>query len=604
MAYDTQPGDNLYMKGLPPGTTEDTLRAIFGVYGTVISCKVLASPAGLSDTAALVRMSSVAEAQYLVENAVNIAGGLGTPVQIKFANSGNGKGSGKMAATFLPVASPSIASPQQVSTRLYMKGLPLGMSEEKLMTVIGAYGTIVSLKVLQPPPGGATDSAAIVQLGSEPEAQWLVENLDGNIPQGLSNPVQIKYKQDGPGGGANPMATTTQLPQMPQMVPTPQPPMSAGPAQDPNRGCAPSDNLYMRGLPSGTTEEKVMAIFGVYGTVVSVKVFPPPAGKSDVASLIRFANIEEAAWLVENLNGNIPQGLSDPISVRFADNLKGSGKGFAGPTQTPTQTPTPVFAQTQQLTQTWPLTTPSVAAPAGGFGGEYSAPSANLYMKGLPTDIADVALKNIFAAYGTVMSVRVLQSPAGVDNAAALVQMSCVTEAEWLVNNVNGNIPEGLSAPIMIKFANNGKGISKGSMPYGAGDMGWNDVGWNAMAMPAASPVPVNQPGQPSDNLYMKGFHADIDENGLRVILGPYGNIVSVKVLPPPTGKSCAAALVRMSTREEAKWLVDNMNGNIPQGQTQPVEVKYAANSGGKPTTPAWQGSHSMQSQPLRWNPW
>ena len=29
------------------------------------------------------------------------------------------------------------------------------------------------------------------------KAKWIVENLDGNIPQGLTSPLNIKYKQEG-----------------------------------------------------------------------------------------------------------------------------------------------------------------------------------------------------------------------------------------------------------------------------------------------------------------------------------------------------------------------------------------------------------------------
>lgn len=220
-----------------------------------------------------------------------------------------------------------------------------------------------------------------------------------------------------------------------------------------------------------------------------------------------------------------------------------------------------------------------------GFG----QPTANLYMKGLPIDITDTTLNSIFARYGQVLSVKVLMSPPGVDNAAALVQMGSVQEAEWLVNNVNNNIPEGLSSPILIKYANNSKGSSKGTFggdaaafaaaPVAAAPA-FNPAACGIAPQFAAVPGGATPAGQPSDNLYMKGFSGDVDEDQLRAILGPYGNIISIKVLPPPVGKTCAAALVRMSTQEEAKWLVENMNGNIPQGQTQPVEVKYAANSG------------------------
>merc|ERR1711860_324911 len=48
------------------------------------------------------------------------------------------------------------------------------------------------------------------------------------------------------------------------------------------------------------------------------------------------ADLNQAKWLVENLIGNIPQGMSVPITVRFADNraekaraLEGAGYGKA-----------------------------------------------------------------------------------------------------------------------------------------------------------------------------------------------------------------------------------------------------------------------------------
>lgn len=587
MSFDSMPSDNLYMKGLPAGTTEDTLRAIFGVYGSVVSCKVLSSPAGVTDTAALVRMSSIPEAQYLVDNAVNIAGGLGSPVQIKFANNGKGSGKGGPATGMMPMVPGMVAGGKQVSTRLYMKGLPLGMGEDQVRTIIGAYGNILSLKVLSPPPGGASDSACIVQMASEAEAQWLVENLDGNIPQGLTTPVNIKYKQDGPPGMGG-VAPNNPVPAMYQDNFQAQDNFYAQDnvyAQDPNRGTAPSDNLYMRGLPPGTNEQTVMAIFGVYGTVTSVKILPPPAGKSDVASLVRFATIDEAQWLVDNLNGNIPQGLSEPINVRFADNIKGSGKGKDGMPGGPVTG----FEWSPSAPRPAGMPMPQ-AMPGAPMDASFGQPTANLYMKGLPIDITETTLNQIFIKYGQVLSVKVLMSPPGVDNAAALVQMGSVQEAEWLVNNVNNNIPEGLASPILIKYANNTKGTSKGAF---AGDAAAFAVAPIAAAAPAFNPAACGMPpqfaavpsgatpaGQPSDNLYMKGFSGEVDEDQLRAILGPYGNILSIKVLPPPVGKTCAAALVRMSTLEEAKWLVENMNGNIPQGQTQPVEVKYAANSG------------------------
>jgi RNA recognition motif-containing protein len=81
--------------------------------------------------------------------------------------------------------------------------------------------------------------------------------------------------------------------------------------------------------------------------------------------------------------------------------------------------------------------------------------------------------------------------------------------------------------------------------------------------------------GQPSDNLFISGFPEGFDEASLRTIMGAYGNITQCKVMASQPGRN-AAAMVRFSTVDEAKWIVDNLSGNIPQGLTDPVDCKFA----------------------------
>lgn len=103
----------------------------------------------------------------------------------------------------------------------------------------------------------------------------------------------------------------------------------------------PSDNLYVQGLPLDMTEDMVTTIFGSYGNVTSVKVLPN-SGKPDSAAMVRLADISQAQWLVDNLNGNVPVGLSSPIQVRFAKPSgstsgygKAAGKGVVDPRYSP-----------------------------------------------------------------------------------------------------------------------------------------------------------------------------------------------------------------------------------------------------------------------------
>lgn len=101
-------------------------------------------------------------------------------------------------------------------------------------------------------------------------------------------------------------------------------------------GHEPSPNLFIAGLPREVTEDTVRAVFSQYGAVETVKVLPD-SGRNDRASLVKMCDINQAAWVVSNLNNNIPQGMAGPVTVRFADNRaekakalgipKGDGKG-------------------------------------------------------------------------------------------------------------------------------------------------------------------------------------------------------------------------------------------------------------------------------------
>merc|ERR1719198_1149628 len=48
--------------------------------------------------------------------------------------------------------------------------------------------------------------------------------------------------------------------------------------------------------------------------------------------MVRFVDPAMATWVVENLNGNIPQGLSEPIVARYANTKQGApaAKGAPG----------------------------------------------------------------------------------------------------------------------------------------------------------------------------------------------------------------------------------------------------------------------------------
>jgi len=111
-----------------------------------------------------------------------------------------------------------------------------------------------------------------------------------------------------------------------------------------------------------------------------------------------------------------------------------------------------------------------VSSPEAKAAAEAAEMSNNLYMVGLPAETNEDLMKKIFCQYGAVLSVKVLPMRDGVTNAAALVKMGSVQEAKWLVDNVNNQIPQGLSSPVQIRFANQkGSGKGKGDCKGGFG---------------------------------------------------------------------------------------------------------------------------------------
>merc|ERR1719188_2140335 len=41
--------------------------------------------------------------------------------------------------------------------------------------------------------------------------------------------------------------------------------------------------------------------------------------------MVRVSSDEEASWIIQNLNGNIPQGLQEPIEVKPANTPESKG---------------------------------------------------------------------------------------------------------------------------------------------------------------------------------------------------------------------------------------------------------------------------------------
>jgi len=79
-----------------------------------------------------------------------------------------------------------------------------------------------------------------------------------------------------------------------------------------------NETVFVKSLPVESTVETVQAIFSQYGGVQAVKVLPPSGGRNVVAAFVTMTSVQEAKWVVENVNGQVPSGLQNPLEVVFA----------------------------------------------------------------------------------------------------------------------------------------------------------------------------------------------------------------------------------------------------------------------------------------------
>jgi len=92
-------------------------------------------------------------------------------------------------------------------------------------------------------------------------------------------------------------------------------------------------SLHVVGFPQGVSEDRVLEVFKAYGPVKSLKILPTPEGKTDVAAIVIMENPEQAAWLIDNVSGKVPQGFTEPITIKkkmVRDWSKGDWGGKGG----------------------------------------------------------------------------------------------------------------------------------------------------------------------------------------------------------------------------------------------------------------------------------
>jgi RNA recognition motif-containing protein len=305
--------------------------------------------------------------------------------------------------------------------KLFVGSLPPTIDEETFVHVFAPYGTVVS-SVCSP-----AKKYGFVTFSTPAEAQAAIQGTNGlNI---LGSNIVVKLADN-------------------QSIPTGAPPTQP-----------PGDRIYVKGLPAGLTDETLLSLFADYGAVVDCKVLVNDGlsddGTGQSVGIVRFSSSNEAAWLVENLNGNMVQGLTRPVEVSFAGAPRSRAEVQSNHRYSPYEAYAPYEAVKTELRQPIPVQPvqpiqphlslqPAVPNPA--VLSEALIPglpqmlaqcglSSKLYVKGLPLHADDLYLYKVFAPFGCILSVKAIRKDHFV---IGFVTYSSDIEAQGAIESING----------------------------------------------------------------------------------------------------------------------------------------------------------------------
>ncbi|XP_073993918.1 ELAV like RNA binding protein found in neurons isoform X11 [Rhodnius prolixus] len=301
-------------------------------------------------------------------------------------------------------------------------------------------------------------------------------------------------------------------------------------------------NLIVNYLPQTMTQEEIRSLFSSIGDVESCKLIRDKVtGQSLGYGFVNYHRPEDAEKAINTLNGLRLQNKT--IKVSFAR--------------------------------------PSSEAIKG----------ANLYVSGLPKNMAQQDLENLFSPYGRIITSRILCDNitvrqfvgGGADNVPCLskgvgfIRFDQRVEAERAIQELNGTVPKGSTEPITVKFANNPSNNNKALPPLAAyltpqaarrfggpihhptGRFRYSPLAGDLLAN---SMLPGNAMNGSGWCIFVYNLAPETEENVLWQLFGPFGAVQSVKVIRDlQTNKCKGFGFVTMTNYDEAVVAIQSLNG-------------------------------------------
>ncbi|XP_075157449.1 sex lethal isoform X2 [Haematobia irritans] len=172
--------------------------------------------------------------------------------------------------------------PQAVNgTNLIVNYLPQDMTDRELYALFRTCGPINTCRIMKDYKTGYSFGYAFVDFASEIDAQNAIKTVNGITVR--NKRIKVSYAR--PGGES-----------------------------------IKDTNLYVTNLPRTITDDELEKIFGKYGNIVQKNILRDKlTGRPRGVAFVRFNKREEAQEAISALNNVIPEGASQPLTVRLAE---------------------------------------------------------------------------------------------------------------------------------------------------------------------------------------------------------------------------------------------------------------------------------------------
>mmetsp|Transcript_1508 Transcript_1508/g.4941 ORF Transcript_1508/g.4941 Transcript_1508/m.4941 type:complete len:376 (+) Transcript_1508:3771-4898(+) len=194
---------------------------------------------------------------------------------------------GRQGAQTVPAT--TATNQAQMHPNLFVRGIPLYWTEEQLVEIFAKFGELSSLRLVKHSVRKNSLGYGFVRYQHARDASIAINRLNGMTVDGQVLQVKLADSDAGP------------------------------PTSSSVSGLHPCETLYVKHVPLSFSKQSLELLFGKYGEVMDVRVFPCLDQFRGSSALVKMDSVANARLAIQHIHGLKPQGWLHNIIVRFAE---------------------------------------------------------------------------------------------------------------------------------------------------------------------------------------------------------------------------------------------------------------------------------------------